>query len=105
VVVYRVPIVDGAVPPTRVDLGAPEVEGNDHVPTRVFPPKSDRNNAVDLANLPWLKYPTSVEECDDILNGIAIALERTALSNAYWLSLRTYVTEMRKRLLDRRVAA
>jgi len=76
----------------------------DRVPTdhgRIFPPREDRNNAETLAGLPWLTFPTTVEQCDDALNGIAIGIERTQIASPFWLSLRAYVTALRKRLAEK----
>jgi hypothetical protein len=92
-----------AVPEPAVAL-AESSHGESPFPTRVFPPKEDRNNAETLAGLPWLTFPTTVEQCDDALIGIAIGLERTQIASPFWLSLRTYVTALRKRL-EHKVAA
>ena len=67
----------------------------------MWPTKEDRNNAERLAGLPWLSFPTTVEQCDDALNGIAIGLERTQIASPFWLSLRTYVTALKKRFAEK----
>jgi len=77
---------------------------NDHTPTRKFPPPSDRGNAEKLADLPWMTWPSTVEQCDDALNGIAIGIERTQIASPFWLSLRSYVTALRKRLAAKAAA-
>ncbi len=87
---------------TTPDEPPPEsAHGETPFPTRHFPPKEDRNNAATLAGLPWLTFPTTVEQCDDVLNGIAIGVERTQISTAFWLSLRNYITALRKRLSEK----
>ena len=87
-----------------IAVTAPVADGTAHVPTRKFPALDDRGNAVSLAGLPWMTWPATVEQCDDALNGIAIGLERTQIASPFWLSLRTYVTALRKRL-EQKVAA
>lgn len=68
---------------------------------RQWPIAADRNNAATLAGLPWLTFPTTVEQCDDALNGIAIGIERTQIASPFWLSLRNYLTALRKRLAEK----
>lgn len=91
-----------AAPKVPAALAAAEPLGEHR---REYPPESDRNNAEILVRLPWITWPATVEQCDDVLNGIAIGLERTSISNAFWCSLRAYITEFRKRLLTQKTAA
>lgn len=88
-------------PSEPIVAAEPVADGNAHVPTRRFPAQDDRGNAVGLAGLPWMTWPATVEQCDDALNGIAIGLERTQIASPFWLSLRTYVTALRKRLVGK----
>jgi hypothetical protein len=68
---------------------------------RKWPVAADRHNAETLAGLPWLTFPTTVEQCDDALNGIAIGIERTQIASPFWLSLRSYIAALRKRLAEK----
>jgi hypothetical protein len=90
-----------AKPEVPADLVSAQMDGSKQ---RIYPPRDDRHNAEILAGLPWMTWPASVEQCDDALNGIAIGLERTTIANAFWLSLRSYVTALRKRLAQKAAA-
>lgn len=87
-------------PELREELNAKDAAASG----RRWPVAADRNNAETLAGLPWLTFPTTAEQCDDALNGIAIGLERTHIASPFWLSLRSYITALRKRL-EQKVAA
>jgi hypothetical protein len=85
------------IPELREELNAKDAA----VSGRKWPPAADRDNAETFAGLPWLTFPTTVEQCDDALNGIAIGIERTQIASPFWLSLRSYITALRKRLAEK----
>lgn len=70
-----------------------------------YRPRS-RNGAEHLVDLPWLVYPKTEGECDDVLNGLALAIERSngAGMNCL-LSLRQIATELRRRFRNTQAAA
>lgn len=84
--------------PARVEVKQAFVDGEGRVPVQTLPPKSDRHNAEKLVDLPWIKFPSTPDECEDALNDLSVAIERSGTSLPFFLSLRAYVEALRKRL-------
>ncbi len=97
-------IIDAPLHLPEVTIAGAAVGLAGGVSQRKYPAKDDRHNAEILAGLPWMTWPADVAQCDDALNGIAVGLERTQIASPFWLSLRTYVTALRKRLAAKAAA-
>lgn len=95
------------VPPKREVVKAviEQPDGARFEHERIPPATRERDGVVKLADLPWLTYPNTPEACDETLNAIAVAIENADRAMPFWLSLRAYVTALRKRLQLQKVAA
>jgi hypothetical protein len=60
--------------------------------------KSEWGQAERLAGLPWIVYPSTVDQCDELLDGLAVEIERAHAALPTWLSLRSIITAIRKKL-------
>ena len=99
---HETTVTPGSSPPAAGAPGRGDgsfYTGDGSAAGRKWPARSDRNNAEILAGLPWFSYPKDVGACDEALDTLAVALERSDRGLAFFLSLRAIVTELRKRLL------